>query len=177
VRDGRLGDVVRFYSILDQLQEELGGERLLGRSGGGGNHRGSIVRLIVGKSLIAKGGYQYPTWGVGNSGCAQDRAGEVTPEAEVSQIIGAMTLLWLAIEDPPGAESQRGCVERNAIALLSNYNKPAIDPPSPGWLGHHCDRERVRKSGLWNSNHVDEEYDPLFLDRLQHLVNAVMVSA
>ena len=29
----------------------------------------------------------------------------------------------------------RGYIERNAIALLSNYGKPAIDPPSPGWLG------------------------------------------
>jgi hypothetical protein len=26
--------------------------------------------------------------------------------------------------------------------------------------------ERVRRSGLWNNNHVDEEYDPVFLDEL-----------
>jgi hypothetical protein len=81
----------------------------------------------------------------------------------VSEIIGNMRFLWLAIEDERGPNSQRGYVERNAIALLSNYGKPALDPPSKAWLGHYSDRERVRKSGLWNQNHVDEAYDLTFL--------------
>ena len=54
-------------------------------------------------------------------------------------------------------------MERDAIALLSIYRKEPLDAPSSGWLGHHCDRERVRSSGLCNSNHVDEAYDPAFL--------------
>jgi hypothetical protein len=29
----------------------------------------------------------------------------------------------------------------------------------------------VRKSGLWNQNHVDEAYDPAFLDRFDELVS------
>jgi hypothetical protein len=66
-------------------------------------------------------------------------------------------------------ESLRGYIERNAIALLSNYNKRPLDPPSNAWLGHRCNRERVRNSGLWNSNHVDETYDPAFLDKLDEL--------
>jgi hypothetical protein len=82
-----------------------------------------------------------------------------------------MRVLWLAIEDEPGAESLRGYVERNAIALLSNFSREVIDPPSKDWLGHLCDRERVRKSGLWNSNHVDERYNPAFLDTMEHLVS------
>jgi hypothetical protein len=57
--------------------------------------------------------------------------------------------------------------------LLSNYGKKPLDPASPGWLGRHCNRERVRGSGLWNSNHVDEPYDPAFLDRLAQLVAAM----
>jgi hypothetical protein len=61
-------------------------------------------------------------------------------------------------------------IERNAIALLSNYNKPAIDPPSTEWLGQYCDRERVRLSGLWNNRHVDEEYDPQFLTLIERYV-------
>ena len=60
--------------------------------------------------------------------------------------------------------------ERNAIALLSNCGKPALDPPSGDWLGHHSDRERVRASGLWNQNHVEETCDPGFLDVLHRLV-------
>lgn len=137
---------------------------------GGGNHRGSIFRLIVGTALIAKHGYDFPTWGKGSTAAATIRAGEARLECEVSKIIGAMPFLWLAIEDEPGEGSQRGYIERNAIALLSNYGKPALDAPSPGWLGHYCNRERARQSGLWNSNHVDESCDPAFLDRLAQLV-------
>jgi hypothetical protein len=83
-----------------------------------------------------------------------------------------MPFLWLSIEDDAEPESLRGFIERNSIALLSNANKPSLDPPSPGWLGHHSDRERVRQSGLWNQNHVDESYDPAFLLKLDQLVSA-----
>ncbi len=31
-------------------------------SGGGGNHRGSIFRKIVGAATVEKYGYSYPTW-------------------------------------------------------------------------------------------------------------------
>ncbi len=137
---------------------------------GGGNHRGSIFRLIVGTALIAKRDYRYPTWGVGGSAASDIRAGEIPLEQEVSRVIGAMPFLWLNIDDDPGPASLRGYVERNAIALLSNYGKMKVDPPSQGWLGHHCDRERVRVAGMWNSNHVDEQYDPVFLDTLEHLI-------
>jgi hypothetical protein len=82
-----------------------------------------------------------------------------------------MPFLWLAVEDAPGPESLRGYIERNAIALLSNYKRPALDPASAAWLGHSCDRERVRASGLWNSNHVEESYDPAFLETLSKLVS------
>lgn len=88
----------------------------------------------------------------------------------VSKTIGQMPFLWLAVSDPPGPDSLRGYIERNAIALLSNYNKPALDAPSPAWLGTHCDSEEVRASGLWNQEHVDESYDLAFLDELERLV-------
>ena len=139
----------------------------------GGNHRGSIFRLIVGTALIARDGYQFATWGDGNSAPADIRATELGLEREVSAVIGRMPFLWLEVDDAPGAESLRGDIERNAIALLSNFGKQPIDPASEGWLGHWCDRERVRKSGLWNSNHVDEQYDPEFLGRMKLLVEAM----
>jgi hypothetical protein len=37
----------------------------------------------------------------------------------------------------------------------------------------HCDRDRVRASGLWKQNHIDESYDPAFLDDLERLVGRV----
>lgn len=83
-----------------------------------------------------------------------------------------MPFLWLAVDDPPGSNSLRGEVERNSIALLSNLGKPPLDAPSPAWRGRACDRgrARVRDSGLWNQYHVDEQYDPAFLDALEDLV-------
>jgi hypothetical protein len=137
---------------------------------GDGNHRGSIFRLIVGKALIARHAFEFPTWGVGNTAASETRSGEVALEQDVSRVIGAMPFLCLSVEDEPGPDSLRGYIERNAIALLSNYGKPKLDPPSADWLGHHCDRERVRNSGLWNSNHVDEAYDPEFLATFERLV-------
>lgn len=139
---------------------------------GGGNHRGSIFRLIVGSSLIAQDALEVPTWGKGSTAPAEVRVTESGLEQEVSRILGGMPFLWLAIDDAPGKSSLRGFIERNTIALLSNFKKDPIDPPSTGWLGRHCDRQRVRLSGLWNSNHVDETYDPGFLDKLENLVAA-----
>ena len=138
---------------------------------GGGNHRGSIFRLIVGAALIEKNGLDYPSWGQGSTAPREVREQEQPLERAVSTVIGDMPFLWLTIEDEPGPDSLRGYVERNAIALLSNFGKHPIDPPSRSWLGYHCNRERVRESGLWNSNHVDEAYEPAFLDTLARLID------
>ena len=134
---------------------------------GGGNHRGSIFRLLVGTALIERDGLQqFPAWGVGSDpgkaaacfglGRRELKRQEEPLERRASGHIGAMPFLWLEIDDPPGQESDRGVIERNSIALLSNYQRDPLDPPSDVWLGQWCDREKVRGAGLWNNNHVDE---------------------
>ena len=78
-----------------------------------------------------------------------------------------MPFLWVEVNDAPGAASARGAIERGAIAVLSNFARPTIDPPSPKWLGHHAARAAIRDSGLWNVNHVRETpTDNAFLDAL-----------
>lgn len=138
---------------------------------GGGNHRGSIFRLIVGTALMERDGHDFPTWGRGSSAPREVRESEQPLERAVSAVIGEMPFLGLAIEDEPGPESLRGYIERNAIALLSNFSKEPLNPPSQTWLGHLCNRERVRASGLWNQNHVNEAYDPVFLDTMERLID------
>lgn len=137
---------------------------------GGGHHRGSIFRLITGTALGTRDGNGIPTWGLGSSAPKTLRESELIMERRVSKEIGAMPFLWLEIGDEAGPESRRGFIERNAIALLSNYGRPPVDPASVSWLGRHCDRQRVRESGLWNSNHVDESPDPRFLDEFERLI-------
>ena len=137
----------------------------------GGNHRGSIFRLIVGAALMERDGLSYPTWGKGSSAARDITEAELSMEKNVSSVVGDMPFLWLSIEDEAGPESLRGTIERNSIALLSNFEKTPVNPPSENWLGHFSNRERVRKSGLWNSNHVGEDYDPSFLTVLEHQID------
>jgi len=145
---------------------------------GGGNHRGSIFRLLVGSALANQSGTALPdSWGVGSSVSeaarrlgverAAVKEAEADLESRVSGFIGQMPFLWLNVDDAPGPESDRDVIERNSIALLSCYCSPAADSPSPGWLGNSSDRERVRRSGLWNSDHVDAAHDPSFLDLME----------
>jgi hypothetical protein len=87
-----------------------------------------------------------------------------------------MPFLWLAAPTGTDGANQRGYIERNSIGLLSN--PPGLqDPPSPTWLGHHAASLKVRGSGLWNVNHVEEDYDPEFLTLMRGLVERIVVSA
>ena len=236
-----IADTVRFYDLLGQLEDALGGARTLagcdgrmgwpqrgvyfflepgetrslsgsGRrvvrvgthaltatsratlwnrlsqhrghaDGSGGNHRGSIFRLLVGVALAQRGDCDRPrSWGVGaDKGSAARRLGmsrEALREAEadlerrVSAAIGQMPFLWLEVPDAPGPDSERGRIERNAIALLSHARSAAADAPSARWLGAHSDRGLVRAAGLWNNRHVEEDYDDGFLDVVATLVRS-----
>jgi hypothetical protein len=145
--------------------------RLSGANPGGGNHRGSIFRRHVGAALIQRGDWpngllaawlddnRHPEWA----------EMEASVEREVSGYIGAMPFLWLAVPDAAGGRAGRGLVERNSIALLS-ARTGGVDRPASGWLGHQAVSEKVRESGLWNVNHVDERYDPAFLVTVSTLV-------
>ena len=179
----KTGAVSTLWKRLDQHR---------GRAGAGvGSHRSSVFRGLVGRALAARGDCELPpTWRSANEDPrtkngmtsavarrfgmtrAQVLASEADLEGRVSDYIGRMPFLWLGVPDDPGPESARGRVERGAIGLLSHYTAPADDPPSADWLGCHSDRERIRESGLWNSQHVDKPYDPAFLDEMERLIAA-----
>lgn len=152
-------------SLWKRLSQHKGQEK-----SGGGNHRGSIFRLLVGSTLVDAAN-PCATWGDKSSAPRDIRKAEEALEQRVSAIIRAMPFLWLAVDDEPGPQSLRGCIERNAIALLSNLNKAALDPASVQWRGRACVRGAafVRDSGLWNQRHVDEDYDRSFLDLMEGL--------
>jgi hypothetical protein len=151
------------------------------KASGGGNHRGSIFRLLIGNALIRS--EEMPSvasWGNGTNirevaealGAEVDevRRQELPLEITVSNYIRSLPFVWLPVADEPGSGSDRGLIERNTIALLSNYERPLIDAPSSNWLGQHCDRRRVQLSGLWNNRHVDEDYDAAFLKVMKGLL-------
>ena len=151
---------------------------LLGTRGGPsgrGNHRASIFRQLVGEALLRRSGRSLPSWGVGSSqrdtasklsvDLAVVMAEEGALEVEVSDYIRRMPFTWMSTPPGPSPDGRRAYYERQAIALLSNATGRA-DPPSPDWLGRLSSRERVRASGLWNSNHVQRDYSDKFLEAL-----------
>lgn len=139
----------------------------------GGNHRASVFRLHIGMAIIQRDGLheKYKEWGHNSSATRITRENEHPLEVKVSEKIRSMPFLWLKVADSPGPHSLRKFIEKNSIALLSNYYNLPIDEPSKGWLGHHSLNVRVKYSGLWNDEYVDENYDSSFLDVMDRLVN------
>ncbi|OAN99207.1 hypothetical protein A8B75_19300 [Sphingomonadales bacterium EhC05] len=147
----------------------------------GGNHRGSIFRLLIGQALLAQSkNADCPSWGLKGQrrhaatvlGKTSEglRALEKPIEIRASERIGGMSVAILEINDEPGKESHRGYVERNAIALLSEAKRGGLDPPSKNWLGYSSNRPLVQNSGLWNQNHTTDPVDPQFINQFSALV-------
>jgi len=147
----------------------------------GGTHRQSPFRTLIGLGLRDLMGNAEPaSWGRGADAAAAARERkqnvaivekqEAALEQAVSVYIGQMPFVFLAVDDPPGPSSARAFIEKNSVALLSNYARAVVDAPSAQWLGRRCGREKVRQSGLWNVNHVDAAYDPSFMDTMKSLM-------
>lgn len=154
-------------SLWNRLRTHRGAIR--GTYEGGGNHRGSVFRKRVGEAIIEREGLQdeYPEWGEGSSASRDLRNVELEMERRVSDYIRKLPFLWVEIDDEPGPESLRAVVERNAIALVSNYDCETVDPRASDWLGSHSPAPEIPASGLWNIDHVDESYDPEIFEVLE----------
>lgn len=154
-------------SLWNRLRTHRGANS--GTYGDGGNHRGSVFRKRVGEAMLEREDRvdEFPDWGVGSSADRDLRLSEHDHEVRVSDYIRDLPFLWIDVDDEPGPDSERAYLESNMIALTSNYRTEPIDPRSSSWLGNHCPAEAIRNSGLWNVNHVDEQYDPKFLNLLE----------
>lgn len=161
------GSKSTLWGRLSQHRGHVGGGRP-----GGGKHRGSVFRLHVGAALLERDGYEpavEDAW-ARKKPARETLAIEAQLERAVSEYICRLPFLWVDVEGESDKGGDRARIEANAIALLSNRNRQAIDPPSPEWLGRHARRPAIRESGLWNVRHVDEAYDPGFLDVLRGYV-------
>ncbi len=145
-----------------------------GNSDGTGNHRSSIFRLHAGMAMMALNHeLGLPTWGKGSSAPKETRRTEEPLEKFVSEYIGKMSVIWIDVDDEPGPQSDRAHIERNAIGLLSG-SEAILSLRSNEWLGNHSPREAIRKSGLWNVDHVGYEYDFRFMDMLERYIESTL---
>ena len=154
-------------------------------SHGGGNHRGSVFRLLVGDALIARDkhlGLEY--WGLKRSAPKEmtlaDKDLEREHEKRVSEYIRKMPLTFLPVLDSPSRFSHRLYIERNSTALPQQFSlqgsRDKLDPPSQNWLGNYSTHPAIRGSGLWNDDHVTATYDPEFLRMFRTLVDAAKIN-
>lgn len=161
----RHGADTEFWYRLMQHRGTIRGSRP-----GGGNRGSSVFRYLLGDALGQKAPEDFPdTWGGPTNPAIRDS--EHPHEMKVSEVIRSMSFLWLEVGDEPGPHNLRAQTERNAIALLSNYERSSLDVPSEKWLGSFSSESKVRNSGLWNQNHVHKRHEPDFLDRLESLID------
>ena len=58
-----------------------------------------------------------------------------------------MSRVWGVIEESSNVE---------LLACLAISDEDAVDAPSAEWLGRSSARGKIKGSGLWNVNHVEE---------------------
>ena len=93
-------------------------------------------------------------------------------EKNVSLYLRDLSFTILEIEGEASKDNDRAYIERNSIALLSNYNRLAIDPSSANWLGRCTKKDKIIKSGLWNSNYVDiSNVDAEYFNKMRHYID------
>lgn len=89
----------------------------LGTRSGSGSHRGSIFRLHVGNALLRRDQRDIATRGIGSVAPPALRTSEVLREAEarheqqVSNYIGQLPVMWLAVSDEASPASERSIIE------------------------------------------------------------------
>jgi len=115
-----------------------------------GDRRKSAVRQHVGAALLARANPADPQlapW------LADGRTPMPEAEAAVTtEIRERFTLRCIPVPD----KDERLALERGIIALLAQH---PIAPPSDTWLGRHAAPAEIRRTGLWNTQHINA--DPL----------------
>jgi hypothetical protein len=148
-------------SVWSRLKQHRGNDDI-----SGGNHRGSIFRLLVGDAMQQRSMDDVKSWGVGTNASRDVRAVERILEVDVSKYLRRMEVVVADVPD----RVERQALETCAIALLSNYKKAPIDAASAAWLGQYSTRDKVRRSALWNNRDVERSYDPYSLRILERIV-------
>jgi hypothetical protein len=154
-------------TLYDRLSNHKGSKDLMGK------HRGSVFRKLIGYSLIYKDNLTFPHWGdKSKKGDKSITLSEKPLEKIVSTYLYTLPFTVLEIPGPSSKDNDRAFIEKNSIALLSNYDRKPIDKHSQNWLGLHSKDPKIIGSGLWNSAYVErKEIDDNYFDTFEkHLM-------
>jgi hypothetical protein len=143
----------------------------------GGNHRGSIYRQHVGAAFLAFHDVveDYPHWGEQTrdlDDVEAVRQHEHSIEQQVSGYLRNLPFLVVDVPGPSHSTNDRSYIERNTIALVSQQRRQH-DITLSGWLGEHSPRHEIRRTGLWNLQHVNEWPQYTALDTLDDYIESM----
>lgn len=121
-----------------------------------GSKNGSVFRKSLGGALIRR---RDP-----NSSCLLPGPGKGHWEKQDAKVCEECRDIEIMVSDLIRTEFWFRCVriedreERNGFEriLISTLAKCSICSPSSGWLGKWAYSEKIRSSGLWNSDYVDD---------------------
>ena len=102
---------------------------------GGGNRRVSVFRRHVGNAIIKKENFD------------EKEVQDEVLEKMISDYINSLPLAVLLFEDKC---KLRKDIEKKSIRLLSEN----MENININWLGTYSNNEKIKKSGLWNIQHV-----------------------
>lgn len=135
----------------------------------GGNKNSSVFRKHVGGALLRKANPHDPRleeW-LAQGGPSFNEVEELVSRA----LREGFTFSCFRVDSP----GERLALERGLIALFASY---PLGQPSADWLGLYAADERLRRSGLWNTQGTGAE--PLTLaefSRLEDLVKETLAEA
>lgn len=118
------------------------------------NKNFSVFRKFLGGALLRQEDPNHPCLSPGpGRGHWERQDAQKCPrcqpmEDRVTELL-RRTLAFRCVE--VGDQDSRNDVEKKLIGSLSRCQ---ACQPSPRWLGQYAHRDKVRSSGLWNSNHV-----------------------
>lgn len=137
----RVGTHRENFRFRDRIRQHYGNSRSLG-----GNKNGSIFRKHLGGALLRRSDTNDPRlreWLTQN--------GSSFPEIEAMVSNTLRDKFSFSCFDVDQME-ERLELERGIIALLAQH---PLSPPSPDWLGKYAANEKIRRSGLWNTQHIE----------------------
>lgn len=133
----------------------------------GGNKNGSVFRKHLGGALLRKSNPEdsrLTYW------LTQDGPTFAAVEEMVSvKLRNDFTFSCVRVEQ----KEERRALEKGLIALLAQY---PLDRPSANWLGNYAANEKIRQSGLWNTQNIEAEaLTPEQCARFESLVGSTLL--
>jgi hypothetical protein len=176
-RIGTVGDRSGSTSTLwERLRAHRGTTR--GAYEDGGNHRGSIFRKHVGRSIIKSEELEveYPHWGDQLTNIGEDletseiREQEHSLELRVSDYIRKLPFLVVNVPGEPNPNCERALLEKNLIALVSQKRRGNPQLAVNEWLGEYSPHPEISQTGLWNIDYTGSLYSGDTVDTFEQYV-------